>query len=149
MPKPPKLIPIILDGTKVDIAYYLSGDFEDISIVCEELPAVIEWINEQFQRMHESRLVQEQKLKQAEATVYFALKSGGFAERYHAAGRCTEEAVKHAIQLDVDVIAAHESFAVLDAWCRRLHNLQDSLQAKLQLIRTVEATRRKVFEPEN
>jgi len=138
-----KLDKLRLDGCTLDIEHYLRTDYE-ISAACEELPPVVEWVNSQLQQLVEQKFVKKHEIKQAEAKAYFALKSHLFAERgYH--GRPTEEAVRHAVTLEPDVQKVVNEYAILCGWVLRLQNLQLSLQTKLDLVRSSEATRRKVF----
>ena len=58
----------------------------------------------------------------------------------------TEANLEKAVHLEDSVVKVHESYAVLYGWVRRLQNLQMSLQSKLELIRSTEATRRRLVE---
>ena len=142
---PPKLGPIRYGDFSLDLEYYLGGDYVDIIRVASELPAAIEWVNAALQDWTERKIIAKQFVEQVEATVYFELKNGGFEAKGYA-GKPSEDAVKHAIQLDERVTEAHRKYAVLYAWVQRLYNVQGSLQARLDLVRSSEATRRRLTE---
>lgn len=140
----PTLETITLGGYTLDLQYWLTQDYEDISIAAQELPPLIEWVNSQLHTKFEQRGIQAQKVKTIEARAYFALKGGEFVRKEYA-GKMTEDSVKHALALDEGVIEANDQYAIYDAWVRRLSSIQASLQAKLDLVRSAESTRRKVY----
>lgn len=136
---------IKLNGQEVNLNFYLTHEYTDISQAAEELPNLIEWINGQLQIMYEDKLNAEDAYKRARAEAYFALKNESFATIY--GGKPTEKSMEHAINLDEGVGAAARLLNSLAAWCRRLDNIQNSLQTKLDLIRSSEATRRRLVDP--
>lgn len=136
---------LTLGGQEVDLNYYFTQDYSDISQAAEELPSLIEWINAQLQVMYEDKLNAEQQLKKAEAEAFFDLKNGTFSNLY--GGKPTEKAIAHAVNLDENVQKTWKNLNILTAWCRRLQNLQNSLTTKLDLIRSSEATRRRLVDP--
>ena len=141
----PKLAPIRYGDFSMDLEYYLGGNYVDIIRVASELPAAIEWVNAALQDYTEQKLIAKQAVEEIEATVYFELKNGDFEAKGYA-GKSSEEAVKRAIQLDERVKKAHRKYAVLYGWVQRLWNVQTSLQARLDLVRSSEATRRRLAE---
>jgi hypothetical protein len=136
---------LTLNGQEVDLNYYFTQDYSDISQAAEELPNLIEWINGQLQVMYEDKLNAEQQLKKAEAEAFFDLKGGTYTTLY--GGKATEKSLAHAVTLDENVQNTWKNLNVLSAWCRRLQNLQNSLTTKLDLIRSSEATRRRLVDP--
>ncbi len=144
-PNKPNLEKIQLAGFSLDVDYYLTESYDDISVAMEELPPVLEWINERLSSLIEQRGVKSQELKTVEARVYMSLKQGGLGELYPGV-KPTEEAVKHAINLDKSVIRVNDEYSVVDGWVNRLRGIQSSFSAKLELLRSSEATRRRVFE---
>lgn len=146
MPKPklPHLGTVDLDGYSLDLDHYLTRAYDDISQASEELPALAEWVNIQLQSLVEQRLVKKQEIHEVEAAAYFDLRrEGAFTERgYH--GKATDTAVGYAVALDESVKNVHREFAVLTGWVNRLSALQTSLQSKLELVRSTEATRRTI-----
>lgn len=134
-----------LGGEKVDLNYYFTNEYTDIGQAAQELPNFIEWVNGQLQTMYEDKLNAEQQLKEAEAAAYFDLKNETYVQLY--AGKMTEKSLEYAIRRDEGVSKIWTRLNNLTAWCRRLQNLQDSLQTKLDLIRSSEATRRRLVEP--
>lgn len=130
------------DGYTLDIDYYLKHDYSDVSEAAETLPAIIEYANSQLQSMTERRLIAKQDIKRVESLVFFELKGGGFEDRY--SGKVTEHSLERAVHLDERVAKAHEHHAILAGWSLRLSNLMISLQLKLDMIRSTEATRREL-----
>ena len=141
----PKLGKIHLDDFDLDLDAILYASYEDISEAAEELPPIIEWINAQLQGITEQRIVKKQTIRELEAKVYFDLKNGAF-EREGYADKMTETAVDKAINLNEKVQAAWREYATLVGWEQRLENLRFSLNAKLDLVRSSEATRRRLIE---
>jgi hypothetical protein len=139
-------MPVKLDSKYTfDVEYYLTHEFADIVEASEEIPAAVEWVNANLQTMIEDKIVAKQAIKEAEAEAYINLRSGRFPELYPDV-KPTEEAVKHAVALDARVKAAHKEFAVLQGWVSRLQGLMLTLQSKLDMIRSSEATRRRLVE---
>lgn len=145
-PELPKLDPIILDGYKLDVQYFLCHEYSDIGEAAEELPAIIEWVNMQLQSVTEQMLQKKQEIKEVEAAAFFDLSNGKFAENYES--KMTAAALDRAVVLEPDVRKVHKDYAILYGWVKRLGNLQFSLQAKLDLTRSSEATRRRLADGE-
>lgn len=137
----PELGKITLEGFTLDLDYYLTKPYEDISEASEELPALIEWVNSQLQAVVEQKIISKQRIKGAEARAYFDIRRSGLEELGYA-GKETEASVERAVALNNQVSEAYSSFAVLSGWVIRLTNLLISLQSKLDLLRSAEATRR-------
>lgn len=144
-PPLPKLPAIELDGFSIDIDYYLTKEYVDIGLAAVELPALIETLNWQNQANTEQLLRTKSELGRAEATSYFHLKNGGF-QREGYGDKPTDKGVEYAVKLDPTVIELEEKVAILTAWTERLKNFMKSLQSKLELVRSTEATRRKLPE---
>lgn len=143
----PPLGTLTFNGTQVDLGYYLTQTYDDISTASVELPAIIEWINIQLQEAVEKRLRNKQLVREAEATAYFHLRDGDFESLY--GGKMTENAIAHAISLDENVQACYDNYAKSAALVSRLSSLQNSLAAKLDLVRSTESTRRRICDFEN
>jgi hypothetical protein len=124
---------------KLDLDHWLSREYDDIGHASSELPAVIEWVNAQLQSVAESKIVRKHEIKEAEARAYFRLRRDELPD----GAKKTETSIAHAVALDEEVTEIYREFAVLSAWSQRLINLLFSLQAKLDLVRSTEATRRK------
>lgn len=139
----PKLEPINLQGYELNVDLYLKKDYNDISVASEELPALIEWVNMLVQIYSERKLIAKQEIKEIEAEAYNRLESDP-----NFAGKKTDTNLTRQIVLQDDVMKAHRRFARLSGWCGRLINLQISLQSKLDLVRSTESTRRKVYTDE-
>jgi len=143
----PILKPIKLNGYTLDLKKILSTDWSDISLATTALPQYAEWINEQLHSMTENKLASEGDLRVARAEAYFRLRTGGL-DRYGVA-KVTEAAVEHAVELDDRVREITSDLARLDGWCRRLSRLADTLCRQMELIRSSEATRRKIFDTDS
>lgn len=144
-PPLPKIPPIVLDGFSLDVDYYVKKEYIDISDAADELPSVIEWLNFQWQLQKEQRGLKEAELERAEAQTYFDLKDGDFQRKGYG-DKPTDKALGYAIDLNQKVTELKEDIAILSALADRLLNTQRSLQFKLDLVRSSEATRRKLVE---
>jgi hypothetical protein len=140
----PDLGKLTFGSESINLNYYLTAAYDDIAQASVELPAIIEWINEQSQPFIEERLRVKQLIKKTEAQVYFELIDGTFEQLYH--GKKTAVAIERAISLDARVNDLYEKMARVQGWVTRLQQLQESLQAKLDLVRSVESTRRRVID---
>ena len=103
------------------------------------------WLNDQLQINVEEKARLTYRLKQAEGKAFLALK-GGDLIRLGLAEKATEAAVNAAVAQDEDVLRLSEKLAVRTGYVDRLRNLQKSFQGKLELVRSNEATRRKLVE---
>lgn len=149
-PTPPPLPtpdPIELDGFKLDVNYFVSKDYDDIASAAQELPPVIEWVNCKLQSLTEQKLLKDDEVKEMEAETWFYLQNGGWEDNNYA-GRKNAHALLMGCRLDPRVKKAKQELAVLTAWAQRLYNVMASLQAKLELVRSAEATRRSIFDSE-
>lgn len=150
MPAPeiPAIEPISgLDGATLDVGFYLTEDYADVSDAAKELPAVIEWLNELRQACLEARDIAKADAEAQEAKIYFQLRGHGednFAANY--SGKPTEDALKMAVALDPEVRRLKERVAAHGAMAARLSGTIASFQAKVDLIRSSEATRRTAFD---
>lgn len=142
----PTVQKIELGGVSLDVGYFLRSSYDEISRASSELPAIIEWVNEQLQAIVEEKMIVKQQIKEVESKTYFELVNGGFEEQYH--GKQTATALSMAISLEPEVKKIHRRYAVLSGWTSRLQSLQYSLTAKLDLVRSTESTRRKVYDAE-
>jgi hypothetical protein len=144
-PPLPRIDAIELDNFRLDIDHFLSKDYDDIATASIELPAIIEWINCKLQSMTEQKLRKEDEVKESEADSWFYLVGGGWEDQNYG-GRKNAYALLMGVRLDSKVKKAKQELAVLTAWTQRLYNVMTSFQAKLELVRSAEATRRHVFD---
>lgn len=140
----PIIKPIVLDGYTFDLQEVLSKDYDDISVACVVLPQYAEWVNEQLHTMQESRAATENELRVAKAEAYFKFRARGL--EHYGITKITEAAVDHAIELEERVQSLGSKLATLDGWCRRLSRIADTLIRQMDLVRSSEATRRKIFD---
>jgi hypothetical protein len=124
---------------KLDLDHWLAKEYDDISHAASELPVIVEWVNAQLQAVSEAKIIAKHEIKEEEARAYLRLKQDTNLKR-------TESAIAHLVALDDNVMQAYRRFAALAAWAQRLSQLLFSLQAKLDLVRSTEATRRKILE---
>jgi len=131
-----------LNGYALRLSQYLSRDYYgDLATASVELPAIIEWLSQQLQGIVEQKIKAEANIKRFEAKAWFYLQQGGWEER-QLPGKRNNLSLTHAVRLDPSVTEAQDHYAVLVGWQLRLENIVRSLQAKLDLVRSIEATRR-------
>ena len=122
---------------------FLKHPYEEIGEAAVELPAIIEWTNQQLQWIIEQKGVKKQELKTVRARAFVQLKNGGAQEQIP--GKVSEQAIEQLIELDPEVIRINEELSKVLGWSSRLSNLLYVLQAKLDLVRSTESTRRKLI----
>jgi len=142
----PKLDKVELGGYALDIDYFLKTDYQGAVAASKEIPAVIEWINSELQIAIEKKIIHRQAVKKAEGAAYLDLRNATLWERRGYAGKQTEAALEAAVHQEPTVVEAHELLAYWTGLTSRLSNTLISLQAKLDLVRTSEATRRAMVE---
>jgi hypothetical protein len=137
----PNIKNIVVEGQTVVLADYLSRDFSDIREASETLPSILGFLGQARARALADTMSAKRMLAQAKATVYFALRNGEFEAKGYG-GKPTEEALKHAIALDETVIAAAEYHEKMIRFFGVLDSSVDSMVAKMDLVRSSEATKR-------
>ena len=141
----PPLAKLTLCGHELDLERYLSGEYLDVAQACEELPPIIEWVNETLQEAVLQKLRAARKSREIWAKTFIGLRNGGYMEIYGAEKKPTETTLEYATTLDAAVQAASATTEEWTAYVRRLEGVLRSLHLKLDLIRTVESTRRSLF----
>ena len=144
-PRLPKLKPFDLDGTPVDLNYFLTTDYQDSTVASMEIPALIEYINEHLQGMIEGKIRSKADLERARGRAYLDLK-GGLWEVRELAGKPTDKGLDAAVEQEQTVIDAVEQYAIFSGYVSRLYNLIAVLHSKLDIVRTSESTRRALIE---
>lgn len=142
-PELPVLAKIMNDIIDLDPDYYFSKRYDDIVAATTELPVVIEYINESLQRASIASMQSEWDTESLEAETYTRLRqewSSTYAEKM------TEKALEMAVASDKELQKARNNFAVLKSYVRRLANMQENLRSKLDALRSVEATRRRLID---
>lgn len=140
----PRLDPITVAGYTLDVHALLERDYDDISQAGVELPIMIEYLNVSLQILDTQRDQAKAELKALEARKFFEFKSGALQGLYGPSVKTTDSAVDRAIDLDADVLQARKDLASYDGWVQRLKTTIMNFQAKLEVTRTAEATRRKI-----
>ncbi len=148
-PQIPRASKIVgFDGEEMDIDHYLVQTYDEISEAADELPAIIEWLNEIKSSHIESRDNAETELKRLVGETYFALKGLGsveFALQY-SGSKMTEDAVGYAIDTTDAVVDQRKRIAAWNGHVSRIAGSIVSLQTKVELLRSSEATRRRVYD---
>lgn len=127
----------------LELDNYLQKPYDDIGEAAVELPAIIEWVNQQLQWIIEQKGVKKQELRTVQAKAFVSLKNGSASESF--SGKTTDKAIEYLIELDETVIRVNEELSKILGWSSRLSNLLYVLQAKLDLVRSTESTRRKLI----
>jgi len=140
----PHAKPLKIGDTKVDIDSYLTKDYADISEASEDLPGLIEYINQEYQYAVEDKLNLKQEVKTRASDLFRDLRKPGVWEECGFVGKITEKGVEAAINLDEHYLELVQNFNKKVARCGRLANMMTMLQVKLDLVRSVEATKRKL-----
>jgi hypothetical protein len=140
-------IDLDLNGSQfsLDLDQYFGHEYGDIGEASTELPAILEWVNSQLHVLTERKIIVKQEIKEAEARAFFDLKEGLF-ESQGLAGKTTDASVSMAVCLQPSVKDSYREYATLCGWSQRLQNLMNELQLKIDLIRSTEATRRKLTD---
>lgn len=135
------------DGQVVDIDSLLKSEYEDIGEASARLPPNIGFLGYHKAKAIERLINNKHRLKEAEARAYFALKGGEFVAKGFGE-KMTESALEHAVNIDPQVIAASEAYAKEEKTFEWLVATIKALEAKLELVRSVEATKRMEHEHE-
>lgn len=139
----PKLAALNTDLIVLDPDYWFRKRYMEIGDAASELPTVIEYINESLQRASIAAADAKIDVEKLEAETYTRLRqewSTTYAEKM------TEKALEMQINQDETLIQARHNFSVLKSYVSRLQNMQENLRLKLDSMRTVEATRRKLIQ---
>ena len=131
----------------VDLEWLLAAPYEDIGEAAAHIPPAIGYLGYHRSLATERMIVAEQAWKRTEAEKYFALKNGEFISR-GLGTKMTEDSLKHALTLYPEVTKACEVYAHYKQTVEWLGASITSLQAKLELVRSSEATRRMEHEPD-
>lgn len=142
-PKLPVLAEIINDIIELNPDYYFRKRYDDIVEAASELPLVIEYINESLQRASIESANKKRDLEALEAETYIRLRQD-WGNLY--AEKMTEKAVEMAVSQDENLNKAYKEFSVLKSYVARLANMQENLRSKLDMLRSVEATRRRLVD---
>lgn len=144
-PKLPEIPNLALDGFSLNVQYYVQQEYLDIAVAAVELPSIIEWLNYQTQVNDEAKMLRSVELERVEARTFFDLKDGEY-QRLGFGDKPSVEALKMAVALNEQVIVLKDDIAIYDALVDRLRALQRSLISKLELVRSSEATRRRLTD---
>ena len=137
----PALMKFEINGQVADIDFILKSVYEDISEADERIPPWLGWFGYQKAKASERIINHKHHLKEAEAKEYFALKGGEFVSKGFGE-KMTETALEHAVALSPEVKQAVELYAKAEKDYEWTKHTIEALSAKLELIRSSEATRR-------
>jgi len=143
-PPVPRLKNIRVGDAVIDLDRLLNADYDNVNEASEKLPAAISWLVYQRAMMVEQVALADRKEEQTKAEVYFALKNGGFESAGYGS-KPTDTAVKLAVLLDDSVKLAGQSMARFQRHLALYSGQIEALKAKLELVRTSEATRRRLI----
>jgi hypothetical protein len=143
----PVLKSFTIDGQTADIDAVLKASFEDIGEAAGMLPSYIGWFGYQKGKANERVINNKYKLKEAEAKAYFDLKNGGFMSQGFGE-KMTEAALERAVTLAPEVKAASEAYARAEKDYDWITATIKAIEAKMELLRSIEATRRMEHEPD-
>jgi hypothetical protein len=141
----PKLSNIKIGDQVLDLDTLLNSEYEDVREASEQIPAAIAWLGWHRGYAYQRLTIKEQEWNEAEAKAYFELRAGGFVEKGYGE-KMTEEALKKAVLLEESVGSAVEEYANAKRWLEIYNSTIEALMAKLDLVRTSEATRRRLIE---
>lgn len=144
----PELQKIDNDLIVLEPDFYFRKRYEDIVEAASELPLVLEYINESLQRASIAAFSKKRELTVIEAETYMKTRQG-WDTTY--SDKMTEKAVEMAVAQNEDLNQAYEDYSVLKSYVNRLANMQENLRSKLDALRSVEATKRKMIsdDPDN
>lgn len=130
-----------------DLEWLLNAPYEDIGEAAAKIPPAIGYLGYHKSLATERMIIAEQNWKKVEAQQYFALKNGAFVAKGFGE-KTTEESLKRATMLCPEVDVACADYAKRKQTVDWLAASIDALQAKLELVRSSEATRRMEHEPD-
>src|SRR5271165_1589694 len=107
----PMLGVVVSNGQTVDLDYFMDHDYEDIRQAMEELPSIACWMEIQRSWAVRRTILNEGAWRRAKAAAYFALKNGGEFQARGFGEKPTEDALRHAVELDPNVIKAEQNIA--------------------------------------
>ena len=122
--------------------HLLRGTYDDIGEAAIEIPAAVEWLNQTLQYYLMTKVNDQAEVTRTKADVYRKLRDGGYEAQY--GDKMTEAALERAVALDDDVRQANANVAESEAMVERLRNTIRTLLIRLDILRTVESTRRHV-----
>jgi hypothetical protein len=141
----PPLRSLTMDKEVCHIEYYLTRDYDDVGEAAEELPAVMSWLNYHFAECIELADRAKRLYKEEAARVYFELRNGGF-ETAGYGDKQSENALEKATIMEPTVQRKAVEWEAASKLCERIRGQVMALQVKLDLLRTSEATRRRIHE---
>ena len=126
----------------MDLNSLLRRNYDDIGEAAVEIPAAVEWLNQTLQYYLSVKVTDQAELSRTKADVYRKLRDGGYEEQY--ADKMTEAALERAVALDDNIRQLYSNCAESEALVERLRNTIKVLLTRLDILRTVESTRRHV-----
>ena len=131
------------DLLELDIDYFMRKVYPEIRNAADELPLVMESINQGICRGGNHYASGMIKLAAMEAAAYQRLRQE-WSSRF--ADKLTEKALEMAIAQDETLNNEKERLSILKVAIKRLTNSQENVRAKLEAMRSVESTRRKLVQ---
>lgn len=143
----PKVKPIKFSGETLWIDTLLTTEYGDISQAGLELPSAIAWLEWKRAEMTEAVINAEAAWKEAESQAFFTYKEHGLEDAGFV-GKPTEKAIQHAVCSNDLVLKATANYAAYKKSLALCSGMIRALEAKMELTRTSEATRRRIHEQE-
>lgn len=122
------------------------AEYDNVAEASETIPGLIAWFSYHLGDVITAIERAKRLYEEAEAEAYFELRGGKF-ETDGYAGKPTEEALKKAVMLIPTVRGAAEQYENILGQKDAIKGILQGLQAKLDLVRTTEATKRRIQEP--
>lgn len=138
----PKVKPIVYGDEELDLNELLRCTYDDIGDAAVEIPAAVEWLNEVLHYYLQTKVNDAAELTRVKAEAYRKLRDGGYAAAY--TDKMTEAALDRAVAIDPTVRQGNANVAESEAAVERLRNTIRNLTTRLDILRTVESTRRHV-----
>jgi hypothetical protein len=148
-PDLPTLAKLKLGEYDLNVDFYMKMDYVDATSACKELPAIIEYVNEHLMWAVEDMMKAKQSYREAYGEGFAFLKDKDHWAERGLVGNPTDKGVETQIPREPYVREAAHNLAYATAWVGRLRQLIASLEAKLGMVRTSEATRRVMIEDED
>jgi hypothetical protein len=137
----PPLDPITIDGFTLDVNHYLTEPYDDIGQASIELPTILEWINTKRQNMYVLEANIKQQIEKHESKLFLRYCSDGVKR--------TAKHIDYMLCDDEDIAALQSDLNETRGWNLRLENLGTIIRQKIDMLRSAESTRRRIFEQES
>jgi len=143
----PPLSAFRVGAAVVDLEWLLNAPYEDIGEAAAHIPPAIGYLGYHRSVSMERLILAKHQIEKVEGKVYFALRAGEFVAKGFGE-KMTEDSLKRAVTQYPEVSEAYAKYAKHKQNIEWLGKSIDALQAKLDLVRSSETTRRMEHEPD-